>query len=161
VGSGAVGRSQERDTDDLRPVVLNQVNLVVKDMAATLAFYRRLGWTIQTPTAAHAVAELPNGSRVEFDSPEFTRVWDSGYEGATGGSTVLGLRTETRDEVDDIYADLVAHGHRGRQPPYDAFWGSRYAIVNDPDGNPVGLMSPSEDSWRSWPPSAPPQAPAP
>ncbi|MDA1073969.1 MAG: hypothetical protein O3A63_04305 [Proteobacteria bacterium] len=25
------------------------------------------------------------------------------------------------------------------KPPYDTFWGSRYAIINDPDGNNVGV----------------------
>ncbi|MGI8904193.1 MAG: VOC family protein [Solirubrobacteraceae bacterium] len=144
----------------MRPPGLSQVNLVVGDMAATLTFYRRLGWTIDTPSAEHAVAQLPNGFRVEFDSPDFAHVWDSSYEGAVGGSAVLGLTTETRDEVDELFADLVAHGHRGRQHPYDAFWGSRFAIVDDPDGNPVGLMSPRDESQRFWPPSAPPQAPA-
>ena len=62
----------------------------------------------------------------------------------------------SRDEVDEIYAELVAASYPGRQPPYDAFWGSRYAIVEDPDRNPVGLMSPIDDERRSWPPSAPP-----
>jgi predicted enzyme related to lactoylglutathione lyase len=33
-------------------------------------------------------------------------------------------------------------------PPWDAFWGSRYAIVADPDGNHVGIMSPSEPKRR-------------
>lgn len=137
---------------------LRQVNLVVSDMAATLAFYRRLGWSIETPTAEHAVTELPNGMRVEFDTVDFVPTWDSGYAGATGGSTLLGLATTNRREVDELYADLVGHGGQGRQPPYDAFWGSRYAIVDDPDGNPVGLMSPSKDSKRYWPPSEPPRA---
>ncbi len=143
------------------PVALQQINLIVEDMSATLAFYRLLGWTIETPTGEHAVADLPNGLRVEFDSPAFAGVWDSGYNGATGGSTVLGLRAETRDDVDKLYADLMAHGHRGRQPPYDTFWGARFAIVDDPDGNPVELMSPTEVSRRFWPPSAPPPASAP
>lgn len=141
--------------------VLSQVNLVVSEMAAALTFYRRLGWTIETPSEDHAIAELPGGMRVEIDSRDFAAAWDSGYSGATGGSTVLGLSTNTREEVDDLYADLIAHGARGRQPPYDAFWGSRYAIVDDPDGNPVGLMSPSEASRRFWPPSSPPRAPSP
>jgi catechol 2,3-dioxygenase-like lactoylglutathione lyase family enzyme len=94
----------------------HQVNLVVRDMSATLSFYRRLGWSIATPTAEHAAAELPNGIRVEFGSVDFVRVWDSG----------------------------------------DAFCGSRYAIVDDPDGNPLGLMSPSDDAKRFWPPREPP-----
>ncbi len=39
-------------------------------------------------------------------------------------------------------AELTAVGYRARQPPFDAFWGARFAIVADPDGNDVGLMSP-------------------
>jgi uncharacterized glyoxalase superfamily protein PhnB len=140
---------------------LSQLNLVVGDMAATLAFYRRLGWSIETPTAEHAIAELPNGMRVEFDTRDFTAVWDSGYRGSTGGSTVLGLSTDSRQQVDALYADLVAQGARERQPPYDAFWGARYAIVEDPDGNPVGLTSPIESARKFWPPAAAPPAATP
>lgn len=68
----------------------------------------------------------------------------------------LGIMVKTRASVDESYADLLAAGHHGRQPPYDAFWGSRYAVVEDPDGNPVGLMSPSDDSKRTPPPTKPP-----
>jgi hypothetical protein len=28
--------------------------------------------------------------------------------------------------------------------PIDAFWGARYAIIDDPDGNHIGIMSPSD-----------------
>jgi predicted enzyme related to lactoylglutathione lyase len=138
------------------PLALSQINIVVSDMPRTLDFYRRFGWTIETPTHEHAVATLPNGMSVDFDSHGFVPVWDSGYQGGTGGTTVLGIRVKTRASVDELYADLVAAGHHGRQPPYDAFWGSRYAIVEDPDGNPVGLMSPSDDALRTWPPNSPP-----
>lgn len=137
-------------------LALSQINIVVSDMPRTLEFYRRLGWTVETPTADHAVAQLPNGLSVEFDTRAFVPVWDSGYRGGTGGTTVLGIMVKTRASVDESYADLLAAGHHGRQPPYDAFWGSRYAIVEDPDGNPVGLMSPSDDSKRTPPPTKPP-----
>ncbi|MEZ0293214.1 MAG: VOC family protein [Solirubrobacteraceae bacterium] len=66
-------------------------------------------------------------------------------------------RAPTRDAVDALHADLTAAGHPSRQRPYDAFWGARYAIVEDPDGNPVGLMSPSDDARRHWPPEPPPR----
>ncbi len=65
---------------------------------------------------------------------------------------MIGFRLPTRDAVDETYADLIAHEHQGLQPPYDVFWGSRYAIVEDPDGNPVGLMSPADGDHRSAPP---------
>ncbi len=139
---------------------LSQINIVVSDMPRTLAFYRRFGWSIDTPTEDHAVAHLATGLSVAFDTVGFASVWDSGYQGGTGGTTVLGVGVKTRAAVDELYADVVAAGSPGRQPPYDAFWGSRFAIVEDPDGNPVGLMSPS-DGPKGAPPSAPPVTAAP
>ena len=136
----------------------SQLSLVVGDMNAALAFYRRLGLRAEaTPDAKHASASLPGGLLIEWDTAEFAAAWDSGSRGATGGSAVLGFAVPSRQAVDDLYAELTADGHRGRQRPYDAFWGARYAIVDDPDGNGVGLMSPADDEHRSWPPR---QAPA-
>lgn len=138
---------------------LAQLNLVVRDMGATLAFYRRLGFVIEAPAGAeHVAVHLPGGLLVEFDSTGFVPMWDSGWPGTTGGSTVLGLSVATRAAVDDIYTEITGAGCTGRQPPYDAFWGARYAIVEDPDGNPVGLMSPIEESRKTWPPTPPPRA---
>jgi uncharacterized glyoxalase superfamily protein PhnB len=139
--------------------VLGQLNLVVRDMDATVAFYRRLGLPIDAePGAFHVSVTLANGFHVDFDTMAFAAQWDTGYPGTTGGSTVLGFSLQTRDEVDRVYADLVGAGHTERQPPYDAFWGARYAVVADPDGNPVGLMSPIEAAAKFWPPSTPPRA---
>ena len=65
---------------------------------------------------------------------------------------VLGFMRLSRQAVDDCYAKVSQAGHQGRQPPFDAFLGARYVIVADPDGNDVGLMSPAEESRRTWPP---------
>jgi hypothetical protein len=46
--------------------------------------------------------------------------------------------------------------YQGRQPPYDTFWGARYAVLADPDGNDVGIMSPVDESRRFWPPKESP-----
>jgi catechol 2,3-dioxygenase-like lactoylglutathione lyase family enzyme len=141
-----------------RQPLLNQVNVVVRDMEATAAFYRRLGLPLEVaPGSQHAAARLPNGVSLEFDTTDFVPQFDSGWSGSTGGSTVLGFEVGSREAVDETYADLTAAGHRGRQRPYDAFWGARYAIVDDPDGNGVGLMSPIEEGRRFWPPQPPPQ----
>ena len=57
----------------------------------------------------------------------------------------------SRDAVDTRYAELTGDGCVGRQPPYDAFWGARYAIVQDPDGRDVGLMSPIDPDRKYQP----------
>jgi uncharacterized glyoxalase superfamily protein PhnB len=139
--------------------VLTQLNIVVRDMGATLAFYRRLGFVIDAePGSEHVELVLPNGMTIEFDGTGSVAMWDSGWPGSTGGSVVLGMSLPARAAVDAAYAELTAGGHTGRQPPYDAFWGARYAIVEDPDGNPVGLMSPIEAARKTWPPAPPPRA---
>jgi hypothetical protein len=49
---------------------------------------------------------------------------------------------------------MTAAGYRGLQPPYDALWGARHAVIEDPDGIAVGLMSPVSPEYRSAPPPA-------
>ena len=44
--------------------------------------------------------------------------------------------------LDALHAELVAAGHESELAPFDAFWGQRYAIVLDPDGNGVDLFAP-------------------
>ena len=133
--------------------MFNQINVISRDMSATLAFYRKLGLAIAVDAdSAHASVNLPNGVLVEFDAAEFVPKWDSGWNGSTGSGVVLGFAFPSRDAVDVLYADLIEAGYRKRQRPYDAFWGARYAIVEDPDGNGVGLMSPVDKSRKFWPP---------
>jgi uncharacterized glyoxalase superfamily protein PhnB len=144
---------------DNPPAVFSQLNIVVSDMDAALAFYRRLGLDAKAdPAGVHANVNLPGGLRIDWDSAEFAEIWDSGSRGPVSGGIVLGFDVPTRQAVDDLYTELTAAGYHGRQRPYDAFWGSRYAIVDDPDGNGVGLMSPRDDEHRSssWPPEPAP-----
>lgn len=141
--------------------VLGQLNLVVRDMDATLAFYGRLGLAIpdhavwRSGSAPHHVeVEMPNGMSLEFDSAELARSYNAGRREGDGGSTsVVGFSLPSREAVDELYGELTAAGHRGRQPPYDTFWGARYAVVADPDGNDVGLMSPIDPARRGEPPA--------
>jgi catechol 2,3-dioxygenase-like lactoylglutathione lyase family enzyme len=132
--------------------ILDQVNIVVTDMEAAVAFYRRLGLTIPDSYAAfhahHRSAQVPGGVDLDFDSVEFARHWDKGWQ---TGAAVFGFKVDSRERVDAIYADLTGVGYRGQQEPYDVFWGARYAIVEDPDGNAVGIMSPVDPSRRSSP----------
>jgi uncharacterized glyoxalase superfamily protein PhnB len=155
--TGEPARNQQ-PAPDQQPT-LSQLNMVVRDMDATLAFYRRLGFVIEAePGASHVELPLPNGLVVEFDDVESVAMWHSGWPGNTGGGIVLGVALPARAAVDAIYAEVTAAGHAGRQPPFDAFWGSRYAVVEDPDGQQVGLMSPIDDARKTWPPVPPPRA---
>jgi uncharacterized glyoxalase superfamily protein PhnB len=97
---------------------------------------------------------VPITRDLDLDSTAFARLWNSGWQGHTNlrGKVVVGFGLPTREAVDATYADLTGAGYVGLQAPYDAFWGSRYAIVEDPDGIAVGLMSPRSEDRRSAPP---------
>ncbi|CAN5806791.1 VOC family protein [soil metagenome] len=144
-------------TDDGSPV-LNQINLAVGDMAAMVEFYRRLGLKVDEPGPPwhrhHRTADIGDGLDLDFDSPEFAATWNQGLPGHQPRA-VIGFRVSDRDAVDRTYFDLTQAGYVGQQEPYDAFWGARYAVVEDPDGNSVGLMSPVDPGRRSPPPAPP------
>jgi uncharacterized glyoxalase superfamily protein PhnB len=58
-----------------------------------------------------------------------------------------------RTDAEDAFRDMIGAGYRGLQEPDDAFWGARYAIIEDPDGIAVGLMSPVSLDKKSQPPN--------
>ena len=136
------------------------LNVIVADMAATLDFYQRLGIAVtRDPAGAHVQLRMPGGFSLELDTAESARLWHAGWRADPASArVVLGFMLASRAAVVDRYAELTAAGYRARQPPFDAFWGARYAIVADPDGNDVGLMSPVEESRRTWPPQPSPAA---
>lgn len=127
--------------------ILDQVNLVVSDMEASVAFYRLLGVDVADTLAEwqphHRSAQA--GVDLDFDSARFARDWNAG---STGPAVVLGFKVPTRDGVDELCGRMRKAGYAVQQEPFDAFWGARYAVVEDPDGNPVGLMSPIDPARR-------------
>ncbi|RPA12970.1 VOC family protein [Gordonia sp. OPL2] len=119
--------------------VLNALSIVVRDMAETVGFYRRcgLGFADGAQDAPHAEAVV-GGLRVLFDTREivasFTPDWS---EPAGGHRMALAFECPTAEAVDAQHAELVAAGYRSHREPFDAVWGQRYAVILDPDDNPV------------------------
>ena len=94
---------------------------------------------------------------IELDTAASARLWHAGCRtDPASASVVIGFALPSREAVDERYAALIGAGYTGRQRPFDAFWGARYAIVADPDGNDVGLMSPIDEARLTWPPEESP-----
>lgn len=148
-------------SETVSPLALGQINVVVRDMRKSLAFYRLLGLSIEEIPLAewaphHASGVTSNGVHVEFDSVAFAKQWNPGLDEAKLGSAVIPFfHVPSREEVDRVHARLMAAGHWSQKAPEDAFWGARYAIVEDPDGNSVGIMSSIDESRRRPPPPPP------
>jgi catechol 2,3-dioxygenase-like lactoylglutathione lyase family enzyme len=121
------------------------IGVVASDLAASVAFYRRLG--LAFPEGAedqpHTEAELPGGLRLMLDTEETVRSFHPGWQPPSGGGrTSLALLCDSPAEVDSVYEDMVAAGHHGELKPWNAAWGQRYASLHDPDGNGVDLFAP-------------------
>jgi catechol 2,3-dioxygenase-like lactoylglutathione lyase family enzyme len=144
---------------------LDQINLVCGDPHASIAFFRRLGVDIpnervwRSATGIHHVSAIEGEGAdqpitLDLDSTAFAPHWNAGWKGRTDlrGRVVIGFSVPAREDVDLLYHDMVAGGYRGLQEPWDAFWGARYAIIEDPDGIAVGMMSPVSPDMKSPPP---------
>ncbi|WP_042415827.1 VOC family protein [Streptacidiphilus anmyonensis] len=121
------------------------VGLVVSDMAASVAFYRRLG--LGFPEGAeeqpHVEAALPGGLSLVLDTEGTVRSFHPEWRApAAGGRVGIAFRCQEPAQVDALYEELVGAGYHGELKPWDAFWGQRYATVHDPDGNGVDLLAP-------------------
>jgi len=125
--------------------VFGLIGLVVTDIAASLAFYRRLGVDVpeKADTEPHVEAELPGGPRIAWDTVETVTSFDPDWRPPSGGHRIgLAFAYDSPGAVDAAWADLTGAGHTGHKAPWNAFWGQRYAIVHDPDGNAVELYAP-------------------
>jgi lactoylglutathione lyase len=119
------------------------VNLYTNDIEAGIGFYRDLlGFeeTFRTPREGipdHIELRL-NGFTVGLGTVEAARRVH-GVEAAPGSpAMVLVIWT---DDVDKAYQELTAAGVPALQPPHDTGNNNRNALLNDPDGNLVEIVS--------------------
>jgi len=124
---------------------VDMIGLTVADIPRSLAFYRLLGLKVDDPEEGrpYVEASLPGGIRLSWNAESLMKTLHPDWQAPRGQSMNLAFHCETPAGVDETYAALVEAGHRGVKPPWDAFWGQRYALVADPDGHTVDLFAPS------------------
>jgi glyoxalase family protein len=117
---------------------LGFIGIVVRDMAASLEFYRAVGVPIPEGQDGepHVDARLEDGAVLAWDTVAMIRSFDPDYVPPTGGHRIaLAFDQGSAQDVDATYAKLTGAGFIGKVEPWDAPWGQRYATVMDPDGN--------------------------
>lgn len=124
----------------------DMVGMVVKDMGAALRFYRLLGLEVPEGVEGEPYVEVitPNGYRISWNSLEMTKGLEPDWVEPVGQRIGLAFKCDGPAEVDALYQRIIASGYAGHKEPWDAFWGQRYAVVVDPDGNKVDLFAPLE-----------------
>ena len=128
---------------------LDFFGVVVSDMARSVAFYRRLG--LEFPEGAeneqHVEAPLDGGMRYALDTEDVMRMFDPEWTRPAGGHATGGaFRCDSPAEVDRVFRELVEAGGTPYKEPWDAFWGQRYAQLQDPDGTVLDLYAPLEQA---------------
>jgi catechol 2,3-dioxygenase-like lactoylglutathione lyase family enzyme len=121
---------------------LNAIGIVASDMARSIAFYRLLGIELpETPGEGHVQAVLPNGLSFMLDTEETIRSFKPEWTRASGNEIAIAFECGSAAEVDEVYARVTGAGYHGEKEPWDAFWGQRYAQLQDPDGVGVDLYA--------------------
>jgi len=126
------------------PIVPDMVGIVARDIPRAIQFYRLVG--LDFPDAApgedYVEVRTSNGYRVSLNSIELDKKLTPGWVEPRGQRVSLAFLCGSPKEVDATYAKIVAAGHASVKKPWDAFWGQRYAVVEDPDGAHVSLFAP-------------------
>lgn len=122
---------------------LNAVEVCTSNMAATLKFYELLGFEFPKLKGdeQHVDAIVNEGSaRLMIDKKELAKEI-IGEEPIPSNYSSFCIEYDTPEEVDQVAEKVKAAGFNIVKKPWDAFWGQRYAIVEDPDGYKVDLYA--------------------
>ena len=111
---------------------LSAVTLATRDMARAVRFYRALGFGMIYGGETSPFTSFRVGSGylnlVRSDSPTPAGGW---------GRVILYV-----DDVDAMYAHVLAQGFTPEARPRDASWGERYFHLTDPDGHALSFARP-------------------
>ena len=128
---------------------LDAISIITAHMPAAVQFYSSLGLDLSDGGADAPHTEFTSGSlRLLLDTEQVVLSIDPDWTWPTGGQKMsLAFDCSTAEAVDSAFAQLTAGGS-GSEPvagivhePWDAFWGQRYAVISDPDGNTVDLFA--------------------
>ena len=136
------------ETQELhRGRLIDHIQLVVKDLAASKRFY----------TAVFTVLEIPVGGESEdyiwADELFISNKDSSAAQGVTTGRTHLAFQAKNREAVDRFYAAALGAGGRDNGKPGERPYHPGYyaAFVIDPDGNNIEAVfhGPAQKSAES------------
>ena len=114
-----------------------------KDFKKSVEFYQLLGFTFdenQDLNSDHIEATDKDGMRLLFDRVKLHKEM-SGHEPTPANHSNFALLCDSVDEVNQIAEKIKNEGFKITKEPWDAFWGQRYCIVEDPDGYKIDLFA--------------------
>jgi len=122
---------------------LSAIGIISQDIERSRRFYRLLGVEFKElgENSEHFEATTESGVRLMLDSQNLIEKINPNWTKPTGSGVALCFIQKNPDQVNQIYAEIISHGFHGEKEPWDAFWGQRYSIVKDPDGNLIDIFA--------------------
>ncbi|GEK38225.1 MULTISPECIES: VOC family protein [Enterococcus] len=120
---------------------LDMIGIITKDMEKSIEFYALLGFIANGATTEEYVELAHEGIRISLNTSKMI-AGIYGYEPQTIGDKIeLAFLCDSVADVDEMYRKVSDAGYETFKEPWDAFWGQRYAIIKDPDGNLLSLFA--------------------
>ncbi len=122
---------------------INAVSVTSKNMKDSVEFYKILGFEFSEfkENEQHIEPKTPDGSaRLMIDTDKLVQEITN-EEPKPGNHAGFAILYDSVDEVNEVAARIKSAGFTVIKEPWDAFWGQRYAIVEDPDGYRMDLYA--------------------
>jgi catechol 2,3-dioxygenase-like lactoylglutathione lyase family enzyme len=122
---------------------LNAIGVTTSNLQKTVEFYSLLGFEFPEfkKDEDHLEPKTPEGSaRLMIDSKKL--ITDIlGEKPIPSNHSAFALQYDSAEEVNEIAEKVKSSRFKIVKEPWNAFWGQRYCIVEDPDGYKVDLYA--------------------
>lgn len=124
-------------------ILPDMIGITTSNMERSLSFYRQLGLNIPEgqENQSHVEVITENGYRIAWDTVELAKSLSNDWLEPQGQRITLAFKVESSQDVDTLTEKLKSAGYTISKEPWDAFWGQRYAVAKDPDGNNVDIFA--------------------
>jgi uncharacterized glyoxalase superfamily protein PhnB len=120
---------------------IDAVSVTTMNMERSIDFYTILGFEFdpRQEEETHVEPRTPKGSaRLMIDEVKVVEdIIDK--KPKSGNHSSFAIRYDSAEEINKVTNRLIEKNFKVVKQPWDAFWGQRYAIVEDPDGYKVDL----------------------
>ena len=122
---------------------LNAVGVNSRNIPESLKFYKILGFEFpELKVGEDHIETRPNSSGIKLMIDDAALAKEVlGEEPRPGNYSSFAVEYDTPAELNEIADKLKTANYKVFREPWDAFWGQRYAIVEDPDGHKVDLYA--------------------
>ena len=121
---------------------LDAVGVTTSNLKKTVSFYTLLGFEFPAfkDEEKHLEATSEGSARLMIDAKDIVKDI-IGQDPQPGNHSSFAIQYDSPEEVNMVAEKVMNAGFNVIKEPWDAFWGQRYAVVEDPDGYKVDLYT--------------------